>query len=210
MKTVCLVNGSLGGAKASSLAFLKLLSARITPAHFRVDWAGVKPGAGGNGETLAAIGAADAIVLAFPLFSYTLSGALTALLEDFHAFAAAGGRYKPDAQVFAIINCGFPEPWIMREAVRVVKNFCARMGFRYRFSIAISSGAVTAMTMKVPLLNPRLKRAFAGIARDLLHDGAGPREDIYIKPIIPKPIILKIKEHYEKKSLTLAPRKADL
>jgi hypothetical protein len=209
MKTVCFVNGSLGGAKASSLAFLKLLSAKLTPAHFRVDWVGAKPGAGGSGETLAAVGAADAVVLAFPLFSYTLPGALTALLEDFHAFAANGGQYKPDAQVFAVINCAFPEPWIMQESIRVVKNFCARLGLRYRFSIAISSGAVTAMTMKVPLLNPRLKRAFAEMARDLLREEAGPREDVYVKPIIPKPIILKIKEHYERKSLTLAPQKAD-
>jgi hypothetical protein len=209
MKTVCLVNGSLGGAKASSLAFLRRLSAEMTPADFLVRWVGVKPGTGGNGETLAVVGSADVIVLAFPLFSYTLPGALTALLEDFHEFAADGGQYKPDAQVFAIINCAFPEPWIMRESIRVVKNFCARMGFRYRFSVAISSGAVTAMTMKVPLLNPRLKRAFAEIARDILDDGTGPREDVYIKPIIPKPIILKIKEHYEKKSLTLAPQKAD-
>ena len=68
-------------------------------------------------------------------------------------------------------------------------------GAAHRFSVAISSGPVTAMTMKAPLLNPRLKRAFAGIVADILHDGAGPREDVFIKPLIPKPIILKIKEH---------------
>jgi len=204
MKRVCLVNGSLSGAKASSLRFLKRLSAEMTPALFHVDWVGVRPGAGGSRETLGAMSAADAIVLAFPLFSYSLSGAVTALLEDFHAFAAKGGRYNPEARVFAIINCGFPEPWTMRESIRVVKNFCARMGLRYRFSVAVSSGPVTAMTMKVPLLNPRLKRAFARIARDILQEGAGWQDDVYVKPIIPKPIILKIKEHYEKKSVVLS------
>jgi len=90
-----------------------------------------------------------------------------------------------------------------------VKNFCARMGLRYRFSVAISSGPVTAMTMKAPLLNPRLKRAFAGIVADILHDGAGRQEDVFVKPIIPKPIILKIKEHYEKKSRVLSAQEVD-
>ena len=209
MKRVCLVNGSLSGAKASSLTFLKRLSAEMTPALFQVDWVGVRPGASGSRETLAAMSTADAIVLAFPLFSYSLSGAVTELLEDFHVFAAKGGQYNPDAQVFAIVNCGFPEPWIMRESIRVVKNFCARMGLRYRFSVAISSGPVTAMTMKAPLLNPRLKRAFAGIVADILHDGAGRQEDVFVKPIIPKPIILKIKEHYEKKSRVLSAQEVD-
>jgi hypothetical protein len=132
------------------------------------------------------LGSADAIVLAFPLFSYTLSGAFTAFLEDFHSWASQGGQYNRDARVFAVINCGFPEPWIMRESIRVVKNFCAKMGLRYRFSIVISSGAVTAMTMKVPLLNPRLKKAFAGIVRDIVRGPAGGHEDVLIKPIILK------------------------
>ena len=109
MKTVCLVNGSLSGARASSLSFLKRLSAEMTPALFHVDWGRVSPWAGGTRETLAAMSAADAIVLAFPLFSYSLPGAFTALLEDFHAFAANGGPYSRQAKVFAIVNCGFPE-----------------------------------------------------------------------------------------------------
>lgn len=209
MKRVCLINGSLRGAKASSLTYLKLLTAKMASAHFHLDWVGVRPGAGGSRETLAAMSTADAIVLAFPLFSYSLSGAVTALLEDFHAFAAKGGQYSAEAKVFVIVNCGFPEPWIMREAIRVVKNFCARMGLRYRFSIAISAGPVTAMTIRVPFLNPRLKRAFAEIARDILRDGAEPREDVLVRPLIPKGILLRVKEHYEKKTPTLSARKAD-
>ncbi len=209
VKKVCLVNGSLRGARASSLEFLNHLSAKLTPAGFRIDWITVRPKAGGSTpqETMSSLGSADAIILAFPLFSYTLPGALTALLEDFLSWASRGGPYNMDAQVFAIVNCGFPEPWTMRESIRVVKSFCARMGLRYRFSIAVSSGPVTAMTMKVPLLNPRLKRAFAGIVRDILHDGTGRQEDLFIKPIIPKAIILKIKEHYEKKTPVLSARK---
>jgi hypothetical protein len=87
----------------------------------------------------------------------------------------------------------------MAEAIRVIRNFCARSGLSYRFTVAIASGPVTAMTMKVPFLNPRLKRAFAEIAAEA--QGGEPRQasDVFIAPVIPKPIILWIKEQYEKK-----------
>jgi hypothetical protein len=154
-------------------------------------------------ETLAVMANADAVVMAFPLFCYSLPGALTRFLEDFYFYAKEGERYNKRAKVFAIINCGFPEPWIIEEAIRVVRNFCARLGLSYRFAIAIAAGPVTVMTMKVPFLNPRLKKAITGIAKDVESDETARREDVFIKPIIPKAILIKIKEHYENKSPSL-------
>ncbi len=205
MKRVCLLNGSLRGEKASSLAFLNEVAARMNVADFHIDRLAVRAGVHGRypREALAAAADADVLVMAFPLFSYTLPGALTRFLEDFYAYAKAGEPYNRHAKVFAVINCGFPEPWIMQEAVRVVRNFCARLGLSYRFAIAIGTGPVTLMTMKVPFLNPRLKSAFTGLAKDVESDETARREDVFIKPVIPKVILLKIKEHYEKKSSTL-------
>jgi multimeric flavodoxin WrbA len=205
MKRVCLLNGSLRGEKASSLEFLNRVSARMSAADFHIDRVTVKSGVNGRypDETLAAVANSDAVVMAFPLFCYTLPGALTRFLEDFYFYAKEGERYNKRAKVFAIINCGFPEPWIIEEAIRVVRNFCARLGLSYRFAIAIAAGPVTLMTMKIPFLNPRLKKAFTGLAKDAGGDETVRREDIFIKPIIPKGILIKIKEHYEKKSPTL-------
>lgn len=85
----------------------------------------------------------------------------------------------------------------------MVRNFCARLGLSYRFAIAIAAGPVTVMTMKVPFLNLRLKKAFTDLVKDAGGDETARREDVFIKPIIPREILIKVKEHYEKKSPTL-------
>jgi hypothetical protein len=205
MKTVCLLNGSLRGEKAASLAFLNVVAPKLRAAGFAVQRITVQAGGGGyaSRESLGVMAGADAVVAAFPLFSYTLPGGLTAFLEDFASAVRGGGLRCTRAKVFAIINCGFPEPWIMKEAVRVVRNFCARLGLDYRFSVAIASGPVTVLTMKVPFVNPRLKRAFARIVEDIARDEAVTREDVFISPVIPKGIVIKVKEHYENKSPSL-------
>ena len=40
--------------------------------------------------------------------------------------------------------------------------------------------------------------------RDLEDGGAGELPDVFVKPAIPKAILLKIKEHYEKKGGLIA------
>jgi hypothetical protein len=206
VKNVCMVNGSLRGEKASSLGFLKDVRARMDPAVFEARMIAVRAVVKGGypRETLTIMSRADAIVIAFPLFVYTLPGGLTRLLEEYQLHAGNGGNQGRKARVYAIVNCGFPEPEINREAIRVIRNFCARLGLRYRFTVAVGSGPVTAMTRKVPFLNLKLKRAFAEMVRDMGDSGTDEREDVFVSPVIPKGIILRIKDHYEKKSLTLA------
>jgi multimeric flavodoxin WrbA len=201
MTKVCLVNGSLRGAKAASLQFLQAVQDRLGAGEFVVRTIVVKAGIGEAHalDTLKALAEADAIVFAFPLFSYTLPGALIRLLEEFYAYARAPGNRVGSPRVYAIVNNGFPQARINEEAVRVITNFCTRLGFQYGFSIAISGGPVTVLTMKAPMLNPRLKRAFALMARDMKSSQAGAGVNRYFDPIIPKGILLWIKAQYEKK-----------
>ncbi len=205
MESVCLVNGSLRGRKATSVKLLDRMEAKLAKGELRIERVTVQPGVREHypPEVLAVAYDADVIIIAFPLFSYSLPGALTAFLEDLSLHARACGPYGRRAKVFAIINCGFPDPRITREAVRVVKNFCARVGMRYRFSISLGTGPVTALTMRVPFLNRELKRAFTWIVADIAGGDLAEREDVLITPIIPKRALLRIKEHYEKKSLAV-------
>lgn len=208
MEKVCLLNGSLRGKKATSARLLDRIEARLAAGELRIERVAVQPGAREHypPEVLAAVCDADVIIMAFPLFSYSLPGALTAFLEDLSLHARAGGPRGRRAKVFAIINCGFPDPRITREAVRVVKNFCARLGMSYRFSISLGSGPVTALTMRVPFLNRELKSAFARIVADIAGGDREEREDVLITPIIPKGALLRIKDLYERKSLSLRPQ----
>jgi hypothetical protein len=205
MKKICLLNGSLRGKDSSSLQFLNRVSANMGANDFQIDRLTVPAGLNGHSstETLAVMADADVLVVAFPLFYYTLPGVITQLLEDFGHQIQNGGCHNKRMKVYAIVNCGFPEPRINEEAIRVMKNFCARLGLVYGFSIAIGTGPVTVMTIKAPFLNRRLKRAFRRMVDDMKIDTAGPREDVFIKPAIPKSIILRIKDRFEEKTKTL-------
>ena len=201
MKSVCLVNGSLRGRSASSLIFLNDLAARLVAPEFSSSLIGMTPGRSLPRPTRAfgAMACADAVVLAFPLFAYCLSGGFVRFLEDYLEYLDSEGGTRSGTRLYAIVNCGYPDPRITVEALRVVRNFCARAGLEYRFSVAIGCGPAAVMTRKVPLLNRKINRAWRSIASDIESPGGG-REDIFVRPGIPKAILLRIKDAYEDKA----------
>jgi hypothetical protein len=200
MKNICYINGSLRGKEASSLSFIKDLDGRMKSdfnKEFITVKAGVNPAYGK--ETFIKIAEADVLIFTFPLFAYSLPGALMRLLEEYWNFIKSGHSYNKDAAVYAVINCGFPVPAINREAVRVVKNFCSRLNLKWRFAVCISSGPVVVATKKIPFLDLKLKRAFNRIVQDISTGNVKDMDDFFIKPVIPKPIILMIKKRFENK-----------
>lgn len=201
MKTVCFINGSLRGKKASSLEFLNDVNQKLSDAEYSKTFITVKARVEGGypEDTLKSIACADVIILAFPLFSYGLPGALMRLLEDYYQYIKSGNGYNRNAKVYMIVNCGFPRPHITGEAVRVVKNFCRRLSLSWRFAVCIGGGAVVVMTKRVPFLDLKLKKAYAEIASDIRGDDKGERDNYLIKPVIPEPILIRIKNYYEKK-----------
>jgi putative NADPH-quinone reductase len=91
-------------------------------------------------DALSAMRNADVIVMAFPLFVYSLPGALVRLLEDYWiCFRNAGDRHTA-ARMYAIVNCAFTEPEINEDAIRVVKSFCRKLGITWRFAVSIGCG----------------------------------------------------------------------
>jgi hypothetical protein len=203
MRRVCLVNGSLRGEKASSLCFLRDVQERLARAGAATQLITVlaRPKEGYPRERLKAMAEMDGIVLCFPLYAYTTPGALTRLMEEYCELAADGGGHSSRPRLYAIINSGFPEPVVCEEAIRVMRNFAARARLDYRFSITVTSGAVTALTKKVPFLHPRLKRAYADIVRDINDGSSRATRDVLVRPALPKPLIIWIKDQYEKKMI---------
>ena len=102
------------------------MSHRLTTAGVRVVNVRVRAGACNPyaSETFDMMAKVDAVVIAFPLFTYSIPGGLTRLLEDYLVHLASAGR-STSTHVFAIVNCGFPDPMICREAMRVMRNFCS-------------------------------------------------------------------------------------
>lgn len=201
VKSICLINGSLRGKKASSLAFLEDVNRKLSDTEYDKTFLTVRAGLKGNypEDMLQSMAGADSIVIVFPLFSYGLPGALMRFLEDYYRYIQAGNGYNKNAKVYVIVNCGFPRPEINEEAIRVIKNFCRRLSLNWRFAICIGSGPVVVATRKVPFLDMKLKKAYAEIASDIQGGDRGKKNNYLIKPILPEPFILMIKNQFEKK-----------
>ncbi len=201
MKTICFVNGSLRGKRASSLQFLGDID-RLLSSDYVKTYIGVKarPKEDYPPETLKSIAEADALILGFPLYTYGLPGALMRLLEDYYRYAREAGSSRKDAKVYAVLNCAYPRPdMTSKEAVSVIRNFCRRLSLDWRFAICIGTGPVVAMTRKLPLVDLKLKTAYSHLVSDIVGDGRSGVADCFIKPVVPEIVIRKIKEHYEKK-----------
>lgn len=200
MKNICLINGSLRGKEASSLVFLNYINGMLDDTEFNKDIINVRAKVKESypENDLKTISRADAIIMVFPLFTYGIPGALMRLLEDVYQYAK-GNDYNKAAKIYIVVNCGFPRPEIMGELIRVMKNFCRRLSLNWRFAICMGGGPIAAKTVKVPLLNMKYKRAFSAIASDIKNSDTGQKDNYFIKPIIPEPVILWIKAQYEKK-----------
>lgn len=209
MKSICLVNGSLRGKEASSLAFLQDIDLRLSAAGYdtTIITVGAKVKDRYPDETLENLTGADAIIFIFPLHNYGLPGALMRLLEDCYRYIKPVDNHK-DTAVYMVVNCAFPRAGeTCGEAVRVIRNFCRRLHINWRFAVCVGTGPVVVMTRKVPFLYPRLKKAYSEIVSDIRSAGRDEKDDYLIKPVIPESIIAAIKRHYEKKGRMIEPDK---
>lgn len=197
---VCLVSGSLRGRKATSYRLLDRLNRFLNPSQVEVTrvLARARLAESYPEEDLAALAGADAVVFAFPLFAYCLSGAAIRLLEEWARFAVNRPAAER-ARVYAIVNCASAMPEISAEAIRVVRNFCARLGLEWRFAVAIGGGPIAVMTAPIDL---KLRRALRSIAADIQTGShEPPTDDLLIRPMLPKVLMNSVREYLDRKAL---------
>jgi hypothetical protein len=210
MKNICLVNGSLRGKGAASLAFLQDVNRKLTEKEYRKTFIKVRAKVKDDyaEDTLKNLAVADAIIFVFPLYTYGLPGSLMRLLEDYYSHIKTGKEYNRNAKVYVIVNCAFPRPEATTgEAVRVIKNFCQRLSLTWRFALCIGTGPVVAFTKKVPFLDLKLKKAYREIAMDIKGNDKEVKNNYLVRPIIPATIIAMIKRHYENKGQMIERKK---
>ena len=73
-------------------------------------------------------------------------------------------------KVYAVVNCGFPEPGINLEAVRVIRSFSQHINAQFRCGVLIGGGAMLREARNAPFMKKSIKSlndAFAAIARDI-------------------------------------------
>ncbi|MFZ5910358.1 MAG: NAD(P)H-dependent oxidoreductase [Chloroflexota bacterium] len=146
-----------------------------------------------SNHMLEAVGAADLVLLAFPLYVDSLPAPAIEALERIaaHREAQGDGTHPTPRQLFAAIaNCGFPEAHHNDTALAICTTFARQAGFEWAGSLALGAGE--GMVHGAPLneMDGRaipLKKAL-DLAADALAQGqAIPQaaQALWDKPFIP-------------------------
>lgn len=121
-------------------------------------------------EDFEAISKSDAIIIAFPLYVFCMPGILTRFLEDYYKYYNESGKINANPKVYVIVNCGFPEPEINLEAVRVIKSFSRHINATFRFGVQIGGGGMLLGAKDAPFMKKvisSLHNTFSDIAKDI-------------------------------------------
>ncbi|EGW41051.1 NAD(P)H-dependent oxidoreductase [Desulfosporosinus sp. OT] len=116
-------------------------------------------------ETLAK---ADVMIISFPLYYFCMPGMLTRFLVDYHNYCTTSGNVKKPVKVYAIVNCGFPEPEINLEAVRVIKSFSQHLNAEFRFGVLIGGGPMMIAAKEAPFMKKTVHKT-TEIAMNILN-----------------------------------------
>lgn len=118
-------------------------------------------------EAFAAVQNANAIVVIFPLYFFCMPAMLTRFLQDFTVRYPAASK---QSNVYAIVNCGFPEPEINLEAMRVIESFSQHTGRIFGGGTLVGCGGMLLGAQQAPFMKPLFEQIdglFSRVAKDL-------------------------------------------
>ncbi len=129
---------------------------------------------------------ADALLIIFPLYIFCMPGMLTRFLEDYAQFIGSQG--KPQ-KVYTIVNCGFPEPEINEEAIRVIQSFSRHVGACFRFGVSFGAGGMIMGAKEAPFMKKAMETlngALGLMVEDISNEQLSPLKNIYIRVGFPR------------------------
>jgi hypothetical protein len=191
MKNICFINGSPKGKGSNSSFYLDGLDKLLDEKEYKKDYIEVKLSGKKNSldDDFKKLENADSIIISFPLYVYCLPGVLIKFLEDYYIYLKNKGEFNKNIRVYTIVNCGFPEPKINTEAIRVIENFCNRLNLNWRFGIGIGMGEFIGTTKNIPIINKlsnNIHNTIFEIKKDIENEPAYKTNNIFVKPKVPK------------------------
>jgi putative NADPH-quinone reductase len=192
MKNIVLISASPKIKEESvSKEFLEMAGSRIDADTFHKTFIDVRKSIANHklSEDFVTLSNAIAIIISFPLYFFCLPGILTRFLEDYYKYYCASGKIRSNVKVYVIVNCGFPEPDINLEAVRVIRSFSQHINAEFRFGLLIGSGHMMFATRNAPFMKKpvqKLNDALSSIAEDLKHENFAKTDHFYIGVNFPR------------------------
>ena len=139
-----------------------------------------------NDEDFESISNAEALIIAFPLYIYCLPGLLMRYLQDYLQYYKKKETASRHPRVYAVVNCGFPEPGINLEAVRVIRSFSRSIGAEFRFGVMIGKGGMVLNVKDAPFMKNKLDKVFESIAEDIFRGSKEEKQNIIIDLSFPR------------------------
>ena len=190
MKKIVLIDGSPRLEKeTASGGFIAQVETALQESQFEKQKVNVRKSLNKGPETdYAKMLEADIIIFAFPLYYFCLPGLLTRFLEDYAKFYHVHGRPQKSTKVYAIVNCGFPEPEINEEALRVIDCFSRHIDAHFRFGVLIGGGPMFAAAQNTPPVKKAAEQLDAAIQTMIadIDEGTGKLENTLIKLRFPR------------------------
>lgn len=129
----------------------------------------------------------DKIIFSSPLYVDCFPSAMLEFMAIFEDFIKDKNKLKID--MYCLVNCGFLEGTQNRIAINIMKNYCNRLNFNWRFGVGIGGGEFMAGSRDMPL-NSRMKKpiynAFLALKEDIEDKSNAPIDNILVNPKMPK------------------------
>jgi multimeric flavodoxin WrbA len=183
-KKIVIVNGSPRADGTTTSAFLSgLAEKKLASEGWQVKQVNVRKSLKGDTQPdFAAMRGADALLFVFPLYFFCVPGILMRFLQDYASYCADNPG-EAAQKIYAAVNCGFPEPEINMEAVRVIESFSRHTGAEFGFGLCIGCGPMIMQANNAPFM----KSLFAGLDGAFLRMAKGEGGDnLMLAPRFPR------------------------
>jgi len=203
MANIIMLNASPKGQESSTFLYLKTLAALFLPDLHAIN---ILQTRGSQWEEVyLAMGTADYLVLGAPLYMDGLSGRLLEFLASYEDFVSGNPIYNK-CPVYAVLNCGFLEAEQNDVAINILRYYFSRLGYDFRFSVAIGSGEAVVPASFGHKVAPALEYIKKDICKELKND-----KNVYVQmPLSKKFFIYVAGRYWKRKGKSFGQSKKDM
>ncbi|UZW15161.1 flavodoxin [Clostridium pasteurianum] len=132
----------------------------------------------------------DIIIFTAPLYVDSIPSHLLSFMIGLERYIKQS-RASEDisTKVYAIFNCGFFEGYQNRIALDIMRNFCHKVGFTWRFGIGIGAGEFMGPSKNIPLKSKVKEDTFNALLelkKDIVNNSLDIKNNIYTSPKMPR------------------------
>ncbi|MGH4121575.1 MAG: flavodoxin [Clostridium sp.] len=185
MTNLCFINGSprKRGSCSSYLIseLIKLLDSNIKTKEYYIS------NLMKDKKSLEEIISYDKIIFVSPLYGDCFPSTMLDFMATFEDFIKEKSNINID--MYCIVNCGFLEGTQNKLALNIMKNYCNRLNFNWRFGVGIGGGEYMTSSKNMPL-NSRMKKpvynSFLALKKDIENKSNNQVDNMLTNAKMPK------------------------